>query len=180
MLYDISVKKMKKYQINLHNITDHNITKRIGIWKGFSTFLYVFFQQMFIEPVGARSIFPQPASILPVLEYVLPGSVLAAGWAGLAGRGALWEGPETNDGGRWGWAPHFLTPQVAGGVFCLGSQGIEPQCLTVIARSLPYPVLTAFPSLNLFLFPTSNSWGHFLNKLLALIPLPQGLSFGRT
>lgn len=54
---------------------------------------------MFIEPVGARSIFPQPASILPVLEYVLPGSVLAAGWAGLAGRG---EGSGTSDGGRWG------------------------------------------------------------------------------
>ena len=37
-----------------------------------------------------------------VLELVLLGSVLAAGWAGRSGRGALWEGPGTNDGGRWG------------------------------------------------------------------------------
>lgn len=35
-----------------------------------------------------------------VLELVLLGSVLAAGWAGHAGRGTLWEGPGTNDGGR--------------------------------------------------------------------------------
>ena len=65
-------------------------------------------------------------------------------------------------------------------MFCLSSQGIETQFLTVIAWSLPYPVLTAFPSLQPFPFPTSSSRDHFLNKLLAFIPLPQGLSFGKT